>query len=120
MSSDEVTTLEEQGWRALASGPAAALEFYERVLDDAVLMLLPGGLALDDRDTILKSMSGQPWASFELSDWRVVRPTPDTAVVAYRADAQRDGSAPYSALISSVYVRRQDGWKLTVHQQTPC
>jgi hypothetical protein len=54
-----------------------------------------------------------------LSDWRVLRPTQDTAVVTYRALAHRTGSGPYSALISSVYVRRRDGWKLALHQQTP-
>jgi hypothetical protein len=37
--------------------------------------------------------------------------TPDTGVVAYGAVAERDGSE-YSALMSSTYVRRDDGWKL--------
>ncbi len=36
----------------------------------------------------------------------------------YGAVAQRD-SQTYSALMSSVYVRREDEWKLTFHQQTP-
>jgi len=51
----------------------------------------------------------------------VFQPAPDAAVVAYSAVARRAGAGaePYSALISSVYVRRHDGWKLTLHQQTP-
>lgn len=36
----------------------------------------------------------------------------------YGVLAQRDDTA-YSALMSSVYVRRGDGWKLAFHQQTP-
>ena len=30
----------------------------------------------------------------------------------------RDG-ATYSALVSSAYVRREGGWRLALHQQTP-
>jgi hypothetical protein len=119
MQSEKLTTLEQEGWRALASDAPAAVEFYQRVLDDSAIMLLPGGLVLDQRDAILRSMSGQPWATYELSDWREIHPTRDTAVVTYTAHAQRAGTDPYAASISSVYVRRDDGWKLVLHQQTP-
>ena len=42
-----------------ASGTAAT-EFYRQVLGDNAVLILPGGLALDDRETIIQSMSGQP------------------------------------------------------------
>jgi hypothetical protein len=64
------------------------------------------------------SQSGPPWSSYELQDLRALQPTPDTAVVIYGVVAERDAQE-YSALMSSVYVRREDGWKLTFHQQTP-
>jgi hypothetical protein len=115
----ELIELEEQGWRALSSTGEAAAEFYEQVLDDTVVMLLPGGMALDDRAAIVQSMSGQPWSSFELDDLRVLQPTTDTAVVTYGVVAQREGATEYSALMSGMYVRRASGWKLTFHQQTP-
>ena len=82
-------------------------------------MLLPGGLVLDERATIVRSMSGQPWSSYELEDLRELQPTPDAGVVTYGVVAQREGAAEYSALMSSVYARREDGWKLVLHQQTP-
>jgi hypothetical protein len=119
MTSDEVMSLEEQGWAALASDAATAVAFYDGVLDDEAVMLLPGGLVIEDRQMILKSMSGQPWSSYSLADWRVIQPTGDTAVVTYSVVAQRAGSEPYSALMSSLYVRRADRWKLVFHQQTP-
>jgi hypothetical protein len=81
-------------------------------------MLLPGGLQLDDRAVILDSMSGQPWSSYELEGVQSFQPTEDTAVVTYGVVAQR-GEQEYSALVSSVYVHRADGWRLTFHQQTP-
>jgi hypothetical protein len=118
MSQTDVIALEEQGWEALSSGGEAARAFYERVLDRTVVMLLPGGLVLDDRAVILSSMSGQPWSSYELEDLRSFQPTEDTAVVTYGVVAQRN-EQEYSALISSVYVRRDDEWRLTFHQQTP-
>jgi hypothetical protein len=118
MSQTEVIALEEQGWEALSSGGEAARASYERVLDRTVVMLLPGGLVLDDRAVIVSSMSGQPWSSYELEDLRSFQPTEDTAVVTYGVVAQRNEQA-YSALMSSVYVRRDDEWRLTLHQQTP-
>lgn len=119
MPRDELIDLEERGWRALAMTGQAAGEFYEWVLDDTALMLLPGGIVLDDRSTIVESMSGQPWSSFWLEEMRVLRPTADVGVVACGVVARREGSAEYSALISTSYVRRTNGWKLTLHQQTP-
>lgn len=47
------------------------------------------------------------------------RITEDVAVVTYGGTASRDGSEQYSALFTSVFVRRADGWKLALHQQTP-
>lgn len=118
MTEDEPAALERQGWDALSSGGEAARAFYERVLDEHVVMLLPGGMVLDDRTTIVESMSGQPWSRYSLQDLRSFQPTHDIAIVTYRAVAARDGQE-YSALMSSLYVRREDGWKLAFHQQTP-
>jgi uncharacterized protein DUF4440 len=110
--------LETQGWRALSVGGAAATDFYDRVLDDAVTMLLPGALRLTDRHEILASMGGPPWTAFSLEAVEVVRLGEDGAVVVYGVVATRDG-AQYSALVSSTYARRAGGWRLAVHQQTP-
>ncbi len=119
MAADELIDLEERGWEALASDPRTAAEFYEQVLDDSVVMLLPGGMRLTDRDTIVASMGGQPWASYRLEDPQVLELGDDTAVVSYGVVATRDGSPSYTALMSSTYVRRDTGWRLAFHQQTP-
>ncbi|AXB46074.1 MULTISPECIES: nuclear transport factor 2 family protein [Actinomycetes] len=116
---DEVIDLEEQGWQALSSTPETARRFYEHILDHTAVMLLPGGLVLDNRTAILDSLSGPPWSAYQLRDPQVLHPTNDTAIVTYEATAHRDDAPTYTALTSSVYVRRTDGWKLTFHQQTP-
>jgi hypothetical protein len=118
MSHDDPMVLERQGWKALSDTGAAASRFYEAVLDQRVVMLLPGGMVLDDRAEIVNSMSSRPWSGYTLEDVRCFQPVPDTAIVTYGVVAQRDGEA-YSALMSSVYVRREQGWKLACHQQTP-
>ncbi len=109
--------LEHAAWRALSTAGAAAA-FYRDVLADDVLMLLPGGMVIDDRDQVIESMNGAPWASYELADERVLDLSDESAVVAYRGKARRGESttrrsstAPTSAMTT--------GWKLAVHQQTP-
>jgi hypothetical protein len=109
--------LEHSAWKALSSGDAAA-QFYERVLADQVLMLLPGGLVMDDREEVINAMRGAPWTSFEFSDERVLELGASSAVVVYRATARR-GDGEYTALFNSTYVRDGDSWRLALHQQTP-
>jgi hypothetical protein len=114
---EELLELERAGWGALST-PGDALPFYEQVLAAEVLMLLPGGLVIDDRDAALEAMSGAAWDSFDLGDERVVNLAPNCAVVAYHATARR-GDTDYEALITSTYTRAANGWKLALHQQTP-
>ncbi len=109
--------LEEAGWQALST-PGAGAEFYDRVLDDTAVMLLPGGLRLEDRDAILTSMTGPPWTSYRLESPEVLLPSSGTGLVVYAVTARRD-SDEYAALVSSLYVRRGDRWRMVLHQQTP-
>lgn len=110
--------LEHQGWQALGVGGDEARAFYDGVLDDGVTMLLPGGLVITDRDEALASMSGAPWDDYQLDEIAVTTPTPDTGLVTYRARARR-GDTAYTALMSTLYLRRAGGWRLAFHQQTP-
>jgi hypothetical protein len=114
----DLIELERAAWQALATDGDAAAAHYEASLADDVLMLLPGGLVIDDRQQVIDSMRGAPWNHFDLTDERVLELNPDTAVVAYRATARR-GDHDYEALFNSTYVRENGGWRLALHQQTP-
>jgi hypothetical protein len=82
-------------------------------------VVVPGGTLLD-RDAVLQFMADAPqWAWFRIEDTRVLQLTADSAVVTYRATAQREGQPEYHALMSTVYVRREGLWKVVLHQQTP-
>ena len=117
MDETELIDLERTGWEALTT-EGAATGFYDRVLARQVLMLLPGGMVIDEREQVVESMGGPPWSSYEMSDVRVLPLTDDSGVVAYTATAVRDGKA-YTALFNSTYVHKDGEWRLALHQQTP-
>lgn len=119
MPESELSNIEQQGWKALSTSGDAAAEFYDRILDDPVTMLLPGGMVLDRREAAIASMSGQPWSDFDLENLHVRELTADVGVVTYGVIARRESAPEYSALVSSTYVRRGGEWRLTFHQQTP-
>ncbi len=114
----ELIELEERGWRALSTEGDASKKFYESVLREDAVMLFPGGLRIEGRAQILASLGSQPWKSFRMENSRVIRLSADAAVVVYKVYAEREGSPPYVALISSTYARDQS-WRLALHQQTP-
>ncbi len=112
----ELVELEREGWEALTS--ARGGEYYREHLADDALMAFPFGVMT--RDAAIEAMeSAPPWSTFEIEDPQVVALTEDSGVVVYRATAQRAGQEPYSAVISSTFVRRDGAWKLAFHQQTP-
>ena len=114
----ELIELEEQGWRALSTAGDAGKKFYASVLREDAVMLFPGGMRIEGRERILESLGAQPWESFRIEDPKVVHLTEESATVVYKSTARRKGSDPYTALISSTYVRGTS-WQLVVHQQTP-
>lgn len=118
LTHDEVVRLEFRGWETLSAGAEEATSFYRDVLDDDVVMLLPGGLTLRGAEAVLPTLGQAPWRGFAISDAEVRRPVPDVALLTYAVSAHRDGP-PYDALVTSVYARRPPGWRMVLHQQTP-
>jgi hypothetical protein len=115
---EELIQLEREGWEALTTAGAAA-PYYDRVLADDIVMLMPGGMVIDDRQMVVDSMKGDPWDAYEVvGEERVLSLGDGAAVVHYRAKARR-GDHRYEALFASTFVRAGDQWKLAVHQQTP-
>jgi hypothetical protein len=113
---EELLDLETQGWRALSSGSGGG--FYRDRLTTDAFMVLPIGVL--DRETSVRSMEqAPPWSRFEITEPRTTALGEGTAVLTYRVTAQRAGDPPYTALISSVYVKDPEGHKMAMHQQTP-
>jgi Domain of unknown function (DUF4440) len=113
---DRLLALEREGWEALVAGNGGAY-YRQRLTADAV-MAFPFGV-LNREETIEAMESAPPWAQFEIDDARAVDLGADGGVLIYRVVAQRPGQDPYSAVISSTFVRDGGDWKLAFHQQSP-
>lgn len=113
---DELVRAETEGWEALTTDAGA--DYYEEHLTDDAAMAFPFGV-MTRAEAISAMRSSEPWASFAITDARAVELTDDSAVLVYRALAERPGQPPYDAVMSSVYVRREGRWLLAFHQQTP-
>lgn len=114
---EDLTDLEERGWQSLCDGTGD--RYYGRLMTRDGVMVLAHGMVMD-RDQVTRSLSeAPPWQRFELTDLRTVD-LPGGAGLVYRARAWRDGDeAPFEALMSSIYARTEDGWRLALYQQTP-
>jgi len=96
-------------------------DFYREHLADEALMAFPEPAGVMERDATVEAIAQAPrWKVVEFEEVRVLRPGPEVAVLVYKAEAQRpEQEAPYSAVVSSLYVRRAGTWRLAFHQQTP-
>ena len=110
---DLLFELEEQFWTERAT-------YFDRNLAHTALMVLPEPAGTLLKDEIAPSLGKARWKQVELEEHRLLELGEGTALVTYLATAARaDGSAPYRARASSVYVRDAAAWKLAFHQQTP-
>lgn len=114
---DELLDLERATWRAMST-PGEAPAFYDRVLADEVIMLLPGAGVIDDRSTVVDSMRGAGWDDYTLEDERALLVHDDVGIVTYRGQARR-GELRYEALFSTTWARADGEWRMAAHQQTP-
>jgi uncharacterized protein DUF4440 len=100
--------------RELAAGDGAA---YRRHLAEDAVVVVPG--AVLTRDECAAAMDASPgWDEHEIVAPRAIRLTADSAVLNYRWRSRR-GDEVYTAVMSSVYARRDGAWRLVLHQQTP-
>ena len=114
---EELTALERPLW---TNDPVV----YEASLVEEALLVFPEtgpitrGFAVDAIRQ--ENAQGRRWGGVRFDEVRAVQLTSDAALLHYRATARWDGDADaIVVLASSVYVRRQGGWKLAFHQQSP-
>jgi hypothetical protein len=98
--------------------------FYRNSLtEDALLVFPETGVITRDAavDAILtENADGRRWAEVEFYDVRSLRLADDVALLTYRVAARWEHDQSKNlALASSVYVKRDEVWKLAFHHQTP-
>ena len=99
-------------------------EYYEdRLVEDALLLF--GETGVISKKTAIEAIRGENaegrrWAAVEFADERVVELSPGVAALLYKAAARWEHESKWIfVLASSIYVKRGEGWKLALHQQTP-
>ena len=108
----ELWELEERFWLD------GAETFRKKLSNDAV-MVFPYPAGILQGEAIVDGLDATPrWRSVVMSD-RVFRQRGNTALLAYRASAERADEDIYEVLCASTYVQDGDDWQLISHQQTP-
>ena len=113
----ELVALEDCAWQALSQGQGA--QFYEQHLTGDALMVFEFGV-LSREEALATMQAAPPWARYHLTEPKVIRLSDESALLVYHATAQRTGQEPYTARMTTGFVRRDNQWQTAFHQQTPC
>lgn len=114
---EELEALERAGWDSLCDGTAA--EHYGRTMTEDGVMVLANGMALGREEVVASLRDAPTWASYELSELRLVSVGDHGAALVYVGTARRDDDPAFVGAMTSVYVRGEGGWRLALYTQTP-
>lgn len=112
---------DERIWGSEEGLWTGSAERYRASVDDQCLMVLPAPPFVMSGRQAIEAVANTPrWSKVELSERQVARPQEGLIVIAYKAKAEREGSAPYEAHCTSTYRRlAHEEWRVVQHQQTP-
>lgn len=101
----------------------AGKEHFLDHVDDKCLLAFPQAGEMHGvhsrAEVAATATSSNRWRNLTMKDRQVLHSGENFAIISYRADVARADGEPYAALVSSAYVRRPNGWKLTFHQHSP-
>lgn len=110
---DELLELEREFW-------TGNQEFFAENADRECLVAFPDMAGVMSNAEIAATASKpNRWRNLEMKLQGMVEPGNDIVMLTYEAKATRDNGEPYSALVSSGYVHRLQGWKMMFHAHTP-
>lgn len=114
MNDVRVWEFEESLWTGSA-------EHYRELVDPECVMVLPEPPYVMTGQQAIQAVSETPrWSRVTLADRQVARPQEGLIVIAYKAEAYRDGGKAYEAYCTSTYRRLEhEVWRVVQHQQTP-
>jgi trehalose-6-phosphate synthase len=106
-------------WEFEASLWTGDAKHYRDLIDEACLMVLPAEpFVFTGEDAIAAVQDTPRWEEVSFSHRRVSRPQEGLIVIAYKAEAHREGKA-YAAYCTSTLRRlAHDEWRVVQHQQT--
>ena len=110
---DELFELERGFW-------GGGEDYYRAHVDRQCLLAFVGMAGVQPREGVAASARDpQRWRDLRMERKGFLQAADDTAFLSYEASATRATGEPYKALVSTGYVRRDDGWKMAFHGQTP-
>ena len=110
--------LERRGWDSLCNSTGGI--FYGDLMTADGIMVLANGAVMDRQSVVRSLEQAPPWRAYHISDARVIDTGPDSPTLIYVGTAYReDEHQAFVGVMSSVYVRHNDGWRLALYQQTP-
>ncbi len=94
-------------------------DVYRRCVSPDCLMVVPETPFVMRGEEAIEAVEQTPrWSDVELADLQINRVQEGLIVIAYRADARRDGER-FVAYCTSTYQRvRENEWRVIQHQQT--
>jgi hypothetical protein len=114
---DDLLELEHAGWQSLCEGTGG--QFYGELMTEDGRMVLANGSVMS-RKQVVDALSNSPtWDSYQIEAPCAV-PIDDAATaLVYTGTGHRGDADPFVGVMTSVYVRGDDGWRLALYQQTP-
>ena len=95
-------------------------EFFRQHLDEKCLTAFKDRAGVQNKEAIAGMVKeGETWRNLKMDEKGFVVLDPNAVILTYEADGDRKNGEHYQAVVSSGYVRRDGGWKLAFHQQTP-
>ena len=96
-------------------------KFYRDNVDDACLVAFGAEMAgvMSNKDVAATAKDGNRWKDLDIKLKGLIEPADDVAILSYEANATRSNGEHYAALVSTGYAKRDNGWKMMFHQQTP-
>lgn len=106
-------SFEESLW----TGDAA---HYRELIDDECLMVVPAPPFVLRGQAAVDAVSDTPrWSTVSFSEQEVSRPQEGLIILAYRAEARKDGEAYTAHCTTTIRRLAHDVWRVVQHQQTP-
>ncbi|MBN9221608.1 MAG: hypothetical protein J0I79_27005 [Mesorhizobium sp.] len=94
--------------------------YYAANVDAECLVAFPQmAQAINNADLAKTATKPNKWRDLQIDLKGIIEPGSDIIMLTYEARAIRENGEHYTALVSTGYVHRVNGWKMMFHSQTP-
>ncbi len=95
-------------------------KFYRENVDASCLIAFADmSGVMGNKDLAATAKDGNRWKKLDIEEKGFLQPSDDIAILTYEAKGARGTGEPYAAIVSTGYVKRDNGWKMMFHSHTP-